>query len=85
MRNSADQAESVNIIKAAATPLDPIDEVLLLTRLEGDRLPLSIEPVLLKEVLEEVVELMRPLRPAPGLTARRQVTVHRMSWKTGSG
>ncbi|MGI8550525.1 MAG: PAS domain S-box protein [Dehalococcoidia bacterium] len=59
---SEDDKESITFIeKAGLHLLDLINEVLDIARIEADRLALSMEPVSLSEVLQEVVDLARPL------------------------
>ena len=59
---SPDDADSVNHIVAAGEHLLAlINDVLDIARIETGNLSLSLEPILLSEVVEESVSLMRPL------------------------
>lgn len=63
------QRESVaHIQKAGRHLLDLINEVLDIARIESGDLALSPEPVLVSEVVTEVLELVRPLAGAQGLS-----------------
>ena len=56
-----DQHESVShILKAGRHLLDLINEVLDISRIEAGELALSPEPVLVSELIQEAVDLMRP-------------------------
>ncbi len=56
------QQESVDhILKGGRHLLELINEVLDISRIESGRMTLSLEPVLLKEILDETASLMRPL------------------------
>jgi CheY-like chemotaxis protein len=56
------ERESVDMmLRAGSHLLDLINEALDVARIEAGTLPLSIEPVLLGEVVTEVVDLVRPL------------------------
>jgi PAS domain S-box-containing protein len=57
-----EQRESVDhILKGGRHLLDLINEVLDISRIETGKLPLSPEPVLVAELVEESVDLVRPL------------------------
>lgn len=63
-----DQEEAVDhILKAGRHLLTLIDDVLDLSRIEANRLPLSVEPVLAGDMLREVVGLLRPLADEHGI------------------
>ena len=68
-----DQHDSVShILKAGRHLLDLINEVLDISRIEAGELALSPEPVLVSELIQEAVDLMRPGRqPARHPTGRR--------------
>ena len=56
------QQESVDhILKGGRHLLELINEVLDISRIESGRMALSLEPVFLKEILDETVSLMQPL------------------------
>lgn len=55
------------IRRAGAHLLDLIDEILDISRIEGGRFSISIEPISLERVLDEAIELMRPLADAEGI------------------
>jgi PAS domain S-box-containing protein len=56
-----DQHDSVNhILKAGRHLLDLINEVLDISRIEAGELALSPEPVLVSDLIQEAVDLMRP-------------------------
>ncbi len=64
-----DQAEAVEyILNAGRHLLELIDEVLDLSRIEADRLAISLEPLLLGHVLSEAVSLLRPLADSSSVT-----------------
>jgi PAS domain S-box-containing protein len=64
----ADQRESVrHIMKGGRHLLDLINEVLDIARIESGRMALSLEPVSVREVVEETVELVRPLAAEAGI------------------
>jgi PAS domain S-box-containing protein len=64
-----DQRESVkHIRKAGHHLLDLINEVQDIARIESGQLSLSPEPVLVAEVVEEVIHIIRPLADVPGLS-----------------
>ena len=50
-----------HIVQAGRHLLELINEVLEISRIEANRLQLSVEPVCVEEVLAEVLDLMRPL------------------------
>ncbi len=57
-----DQRESVTqILEAGRHLLDLMNEVLDISRIESGNLSLSLEPVALAEVVDQVVKLMRPI------------------------
>ena len=59
---SQEQRESVDqVLKAGHHLLGLINEVLDIARIEQGRLSLSIEPIRLREALEQTLELVRPL------------------------
>jgi PAS domain S-box-containing protein len=67
----ADQKESVDhIMSGGRHLLELINEVLDIARIEAGRLAVSLEPVLLDELLHESIELIEPLANA------RDITVH---------
>ena len=49
------------ILSAGKHLLDPINEVLDISRIEAGRMQLSLEPVCVADALEETLDLMRPL------------------------
>lgn len=58
---TADQRDSVShILKAGRHLLDLINEVLDISRIEAGELALSPEPVLVSDLIQEAVDLMRP-------------------------
>ncbi|MEP6562853.1 MAG: PAS domain S-box protein, partial [Nakamurella sp.] len=66
---SEDQQTAVNqIMNGGHLLLQLIDDVLDIAQIENDRLNLSVEAVALSEFLAEVVELVRPLAAAAGVT-----------------
>jgi signal transduction histidine kinase len=66
MRGSeADRQESVKqILNAGAHLLELINEILDMSAVESGRMTMSLEPVLLAEVLEETIAMIRPLATA---------------------
>jgi CheY-like chemotaxis protein len=71
---SDDQHDSVNhILKAGRHLLDLINEVLDISRIEAGELALSPEPVLVSDLIQEAVDLMRPAVDQRGI----QVVVDR--------
>jgi PAS domain S-box-containing protein len=67
----ADQKESVDqILKAGRHLLSLVDEVLDIARIEAGRMPLSLEPVQVDEVIEEAWELVRHGANAHGITLK---------------
>jgi len=63
-----EQGESLgHILSAARHLLALINEVLDIAAIEAGRLPLSVEPVAVAEVIGEAVELMRPLADQHGV------------------
>jgi PAS domain S-box-containing protein len=70
---TADHRESVGLIrKAGSHLLDLINEVLDLSRVESGSMALSLEPVLLRQVIDESLGLI-----APQARARRITVAHR--------
>ncbi|HEX6676887.1 MAG TPA: ATP-binding protein [Actinomycetes bacterium] len=70
-----EQRESLGqILSAARHLLDLINEVLDIAAIEAGRLPLSVEPVGLAEVVGEAVELMRPLADQHGVLLEGSAT-----------
>src|SRR5664279_5369122 len=66
---STDQSESVALIRRAGTHLlDLINEVLDISRVESGNMPLSVEPVGLRQVIEESLELVSAQARARGIT-----------------
>ena len=61
-----------HILKAGQHLLGLIDEVLDIARIEAGRMVLSVEPVAVAPLLCEVVELLRPLADARGLSLELQ-------------
>jgi PAS domain S-box-containing protein len=65
----ADQRESVALIRRAGTHLlDLINEVLDISRVESGNMPLSLEPVALRQVIEESLELITAQARTRGIT-----------------
>jgi two-component system cell cycle sensor histidine kinase PleC len=65
----ADEANSVEqILKGGRHLLNLINEVLDVSRIEAGRLSLSLEPVHLAEVIQEAIELVRPLAQQRSIT-----------------
>lgn len=70
-----EQQKSVgHIVKAGRHLLDLINEVLDISRIESGTLALSPEPVLLREVVEEAAELVRPLATSRDVTLAHPVS-----------
>ncbi|MGZ4130904.1 MAG: ATP-binding protein [Actinomycetota bacterium] len=66
---TGEQRESVDqIVKAGRHLLGLINEVLDIARIEAGRLSLSLEPVQMRETLEECADLTRPLAERNGVT-----------------
>ncbi|HEX2807194.1 MAG TPA: PAS domain-containing sensor histidine kinase, partial [Kineosporiaceae bacterium] len=66
---STDQLESLALIRRAGTHLlDLINEVLDISRVESGNMPLSVEPVGLRQVIEESLELVTSQARARGIT-----------------
>lgn len=66
---SSDQTDSVrHIIKGGGHLLELVNEVLDIARIEAGQLGLSMEPVPVAEVLQEVVDFMRPLADARAIS-----------------
>jgi signal transduction histidine kinase len=60
-----DEQDSVDhILKAGAHLLELINEVLDISAVESGRMKLSLEPVLISEVLHDTIEMIRPLADA---------------------
>jgi signal transduction histidine kinase/ActR/RegA family two-component response regulator len=57
-----------HILKAGRHLLDLVNEVLDISRIEADRLSLSIEPVPVAVVVSEVLELIKPLADGRGVS-----------------
>ncbi len=73
----ADHAESVDqIVKAGHHLLDLINEVLDIARIETGHLSLSLEPVTVPDLLDEVVALMAPLAAERGIRIEKPATEH---------
>jgi PAS domain S-box-containing protein len=66
---SAEQVDNVrHILNGGAHLLELINEVLDISRIEAGQLSLSLQPVRVSEVLRDVVELLRPLADARGIS-----------------
>jgi signal transduction histidine kinase/HPt (histidine-containing phosphotransfer) domain-containing protein len=64
-----DQQERVaQILKAGAHLLELINEVLDISAVESGRMRISIEPVLVSQVLSEAIEMIRPLADANSIS-----------------
>jgi PAS domain S-box-containing protein len=64
-----DHAESArHIVRAGLHLVDLIDEVLDIARIEAGEMSMSAEPILVAEVVDEVMLLMRPLSDAAGVS-----------------
>ena len=61
-----------HILAAGRHLLGLIDEILDLARIEAGRTPLSLEPVLVDDVIGDVIDLVHPLANARGIDIRRQ-------------
>jgi CheY-like chemotaxis protein len=86
----ADQQRSVSrILRAGRHLLDLVNEVLDIARIEAGRLPLSPEPVRVRDVVREALDLVRPLAaehhvtllPGPAETCERFVLADRQRLK----
>lgn len=84
---TSDQRESVTqILEAGRHLLDLMNEVLDISRIESGNLSLSLEPVAVPEVVEQIVKLMRPIgamkqvdvQALPGTDADRYVSADRL-------
>jgi PAS domain S-box-containing protein len=65
----ASQRDGVeHILKAGRHLLQLVNEVLDISRIESDKLPLSVEPVPLERTITEVVELITPLASERNIT-----------------
>jgi PAS domain S-box-containing protein len=65
----AKQDESLShIVKAGSHLLDLINEVLEITRIETGRIPISPEPIRIDEIVNESIDLIRPLAAHKKLT-----------------
>jgi PAS domain S-box-containing protein len=75
-----EQRDSVDhILRAGAHLLELINEVLDISRIEAGRLTLSIEPVLLDDMLKETQDLVRPLAGERGIIIQedeREAHIH---------
>jgi DNA-binding response OmpR family regulator len=70
----ADARESVShILKAGRHLLGLINEILDIAQIEAGKLPLSLEPVLVNEVVRSALDLMRPQATARRLTVANMV------------
>jgi PAS domain S-box-containing protein len=66
---TADQRESAGLIRRAGTHLlDLINEVLDISRVESGKMALSVEPVMLRQMIEESLELIGPMARERGIT-----------------
>jgi len=66
---TAEQRESVTYIRRAGRHLlDLINEVLDISRIEQGRLTISVEPVALRETLEEVANFVQPMAASRAIT-----------------
>jgi signal transduction histidine kinase/ActR/RegA family two-component response regulator len=70
----SEQRDAIDhILKAGRHLLNLVNEVLDISRIEADRLSLSIEPVPVAEVVAEVLELIKPLAEARGISLESYV------------
>lgn len=69
-----------HIIKGGKHLLHLIDEVLDLSRIEAGTFSLSLEPVQLSELLQECVDLLRPLATAQAVSLVCEVVEEATSW-----
>ena len=71
---TSDQHDSlIQIIKGGRRLLDLINEVLDISRIETGTLQLSIEPVPVRSVINDAVELIRPLADERGIRLRSEL------------
>jgi signal transduction histidine kinase/ActR/RegA family two-component response regulator len=69
-----EQRDSVHhILKGGRHLLDLINEVLDIARIESGRMALSLEPVSVREVLDEVLDLVRPLASEQYISLRSEL------------
>ena len=68
------RASVAHIRRAGVHLLDLINEVLDISRIESGHMALSPEPVLVSEVVDEALDLIRPLASACGLTLSPEAT-----------
>lgn len=75
MDSDLDKSQHENIdeiIKAGTHLLELINDVLDLARIESERIDLSIEPVLIKEVMLESLQMIQPLADSQGI----EINIH---------
>lgn len=70
------RASTAQIIKGGRRLLELIDEVLDIARIESGRLRLSLEPVLICDLIDECVALTRPLADERSITVHSECTDH---------
>jgi PAS domain S-box-containing protein len=76
-----DDRDSVaQVLRAGRTLLAMIDSVLDLARVESGRLTLSIEPVSVAELIQETVDLVRPIAAGRGIRLVTPADVERPPW-----
>lgn len=72
----SDNQESLHeVLKASQHFLDLINEVLDLAKIESGKIEMFIEPVHVKEIVNECITLLRPLKDWAQIPARSRVPV----------
>jgi PAS domain S-box-containing protein len=72
-----DQRSSVShILQAGRHLLDLINEILDISRIETGRMTISLEPVAMEEMLDEVTAVVRPIATSRHVTIQRSPTCH---------
>ena len=74
---TTDQRTSVShILQAGRHLLDLINEILDISRIESGQMTISLEPVAMEELLDEVTAVVRPLAAARHVTVQRSPSCH---------